>query len=159
MAIIGARLVNAKAIENALVKAFEQWAEQDINEKHWDKQFKDMSKWPWTFKGNNDVTVRENPIKDPVTTPRDIDDWGNLYNSGYNSYKFTPRVSAAVASWHWDAKNSSGEEYAGYVHDGTKFMDGRPFTEDIAVEASFFFKEPGQDLEARVQSALDLLSR
>jgi hypothetical protein len=56
-------------------------------------------------------------------------------------------------------KNSKGREYARHVHDGTKFMDGRPFTEDIAVEASFFFKEPGKDLVARVQTALDILTK
>lgn len=155
MAIVGATLVNARAIENALMTAFEQWAEQDINDKHWKKQFLDMSRWDWEFKGENRVTIRENPEKNPVTTPRDIDDWGALYESGKNSYAFRD----GMASWHWDAKNSSGKEYASAVHYGTKFMDGRPFTDDIAIKASFFFKEPGKDLETRVQSALDLLSR
>jgi hypothetical protein len=153
MAIIGASITNTKAIENALIKAFETWAKEDINDKHWEKQFRDMSKWNWP----NGKTIRKSGAE--VDSPRDIYDLGLLYDSGKQSFDVQRGGNGANASWHWDAKNSKGREYARYVHDGTKFMDGRPFTEDIYVEASFFFKEPGSDLVARVQTALDNLNK
>jgi hypothetical protein len=153
MAIVGASITNVKAIENALVKAFEKWAEEDINDKHWEKQFRDMSKWNWP----NETLRQSGPPL--VTSPRDIYDLGLLYDSGKQSFDVQSTANGASADWHWDAKNSSEKEYARHVHDGTKFMDGRPFTEDIAVEASFFFKEPGKDLVARVQTALDVLTK
>jgi hypothetical protein len=153
MAIVGASITNVKAIENALIKAFEAWAKEDINDKHWEKQFRDMSKWNWP----NGKTIRKSGAE--VDSPRDIYDLGLLYDSGKQSFDVQSTDNGASADWHWDAKNSKGREYARYVHDGTKFMDGRPFTEDIAVEASFFFKEPGSDLVARVQTALDNLNK
>jgi len=47
MAIISARIIGAKQIEKALLDAFEVWAEEDINDAHWDDQFRDMDEWEW----------------------------------------------------------------------------------------------------------------
>jgi hypothetical protein len=93
--------------------------------------------------------------------PRDIYDLGLLYESGVESYKFEAGSNGAQANWHWDAKNSSGKEYAYYVHEGrgTNAPYERKFTDDISIPSSFFLKEPGKDLLARVQTALDGLSR
>ena len=151
MAIVGATLVNAKAIENALVKAFETWASEDINDAHWDDQFRDMDRWEWP-----NETRRKN--RQVVDTPRDIYDLGDLYESGKRSYRLVTGSTNVSANWHWNATNSSGEEYANYVHNGTRFMDGRPFTDDIAIPSSFFFKAPGAAFVGRVQAALDRLS-
>lgn len=151
MAIISAKIVNAKAIEQALLNAFEQWAENDINDKHWKYQFQERK---WDYDG---VTIRKNgEIVGPE--PRNIYDLGALYESGVKSYKFASDSGGAEASWHWDATNKSGKEYASAVHYGTRFMDGRPFTDDISLPSSFFLKQPGKDLLSRVQTALDSIS-
>ena len=50
--------------------------------------------------------------------PRDIYDLGKLYESGKRSFSVTRDASEIQASWHWDAKNLSGEEYAWFVHEG-----------------------------------------
>lgn len=152
MAIVGATLVNAKAIENALIKAFKEWSREDINDAHWDDQFRDMERWDWP-----NETRRKN--KQVVDSPRDIYDLGELYDSGIKSYTFVNGRTEVSANWHWDAKNSSGEEYAWYVHEGTSKMDGRPFTDDIAIPSSFFAKGPGIALVGRVQTSLNALQR
>jgi hypothetical protein len=36
--------------------------------------------------------------------------------------------------------NASGDEYANYVHEGTRFMPGRPFTDDVS-DMAFSFSE------------------
>jgi hypothetical protein len=49
MAIVGASITNVKAIENALIKAFEKWAEEDINDAHWDEPVQKRQeevRWP-----------------------------------------------------------------------------------------------------------------
>ena len=152
MAIVGATLVNAKAIENALIEAFEKWSREDINEAHWDDQFRDMDRWDWP-----NETRRKN--KQVVDSPRDIYDLGELYDSGVKSYAFTKGRTEVSANWHWDATNSSEQEYAWYVHEGTSKMDGRPFTDDIAVPSSFFSKGPGMAFVGRVQTSLNELKR
>jgi hypothetical protein len=152
MAIVGATLVNAKAIENALIEAFEKWSREDINEAHWDDQFRDMDRWDWP-----NETRRKN--KQVVDSPRDIYDLGELYDSGVKSYVFAKGRTEVSANWHWDATNSSEQEYAWYVHEGTSKMDGRPFTDDIAVPSSFFSKGPGMAFVGRVQTSLNGLKR
>ena len=151
MAIVNAKIINAKAIEKALLDAFKEWSEKDINDKHWKYQFQERK---WDYDG---ITVRKSgEIVGPE--PRNIYDLGALYDSGVRSYSFSLGSSQAQANWHWDATNGSGKEYASAVHYGTKFMDGRPFTDDISLPSSFFLKQPGKDLLSRVQTALDSIS-
>jgi hypothetical protein len=145
-----ARIVNQKLIEEALLNAFDKWAKEDINEAHWDDQFKDMGKWSW-----DGETRRKNG--EVVDSPRDIYDLGDLYESGVKSFKLNRTSNGTEANWHWDATNSSGEEYAWYVHEGTDTMKGRPFTDDISMTSSFFRKGPGKALLRQVQDALSLL--
>ena len=152
MAIVGAQIVNAKALERALLQAFEQWTEEDINDAHWDDQFKDDR---WKYDGE---TERKNG--EVVTSPRDIYDLGELYESGINSYKFSATVNGAEANWHWDARDNSGKEYAWYVHEGLGTnVTPRPFTDDISIPSSFFRKAPGKALTLRVQQALNQIGR
>jgi len=150
MAVISARIIGGKRIERALIDAFAKWAEEDINDAHWDDKFKDR-RWKWpgeTRRRNGEV----------VDSPRDIYDLGDLYESGVKSFKLNRTVTGAEANWHWDATNSSGQEYAYYVHEGTRLMPGRPFTDDIAIPSSFFRKGPGKALELRVQEELDKIN-
>ena len=44
MAVVGVKLIGQKLIEQALVDAFETWASEDINDAHWQDQFKE-EKW------------------------------------------------------------------------------------------------------------------
>lgn len=151
MAIVSAVIINQKKLEQALINAFQEWTEEDINGAHWDDQFRE-DRWQY---GN--VTTRKNG--ETVGSPRDIYDLGALYESGINSYKFSIGANGAEASWHWDAKNSSGNEYAWYVHEGRGTnVTARPFTDDISLPSSFFRKPPGKALVLRVQTALNSIS-
>lgn len=157
---LNAKLLNGASIEKALVQAFIQWAESDINDVHWREQFTE-AKWP--YKKNNSLrgtTIRRNPSA-PIPeagTPRDIYDFGKLYESGVNSFQLTITPSLARASWHWDATNTSGEEYAIYVHEGRgSNLTARRFTDDIAIAASFFQKKPGGAWLSRVTNAINSL--
>lgn len=151
MAIVNARIVNQKNLERALLQAFEIWAEEDINNAHWDDQFKD-DKWNYGW-----VTERRNG--ETVGSPRNIYDLGKLYESGIDSYKFSISGNKAEASWHWDAKNASGKEYAWYVHEGAGTnVTARPFTDDISIPSSFFSKAPGMALLRRVQQELNQIN-
>ncbi len=151
MAIVGARLSNQDDFEKAIIEAFKQWAEQDINGAHWDDQFRDMNKWQW-----DQETRRRNG--ETVFSPRDIYDLGALYESGINNFRLDNTITGAEAYWHWNARNENGDEYASYVHNGTRFMDGRPFTDDIAIASSFWRKAPGKAFKLRVQKAMDELN-
>jgi hypothetical protein len=148
MAIVGASITNTKAIENALIKAFETWAKEDINEAHWDDEFKNDF---WNYDGE---TRRKNG--EVVDSPRDIYDLGLLYESGIKSFDPQRTSTGAEASWHWDAKNSSGKEYAWYVHEGRGTnVTARPFTDSISIPSSFFRKAPGMAFMLRVQTSMD----
>jgi hypothetical protein len=154
MAIVGAKLVNAKTIENALVQAFNIWVEEDINKKHWDEQFKNMSKWDYDL--GDKPTVRKNG--EVVDTPRDIYDLGLLYQSGIDSSVVENTGTMVTANWHWDAENTSEKEYAIYVHEGRgSNTTARPFTDDISVASSFFLKAPGINFRLRVSKAMAAL--
>jgi hypothetical protein len=132
----------------ALGSAFEKWAKEDIDDAHWDDQFRDMSKWRWFGE-----TRRRNG--ETVGSPRDIYDLGTLHES--KEYSFSKDSMKAQASWHWGAVNSSGQEYAYYVHYGTRLTAARPFTNDIAIASSFLRKAPGMALVRQMQTALDSL--
>lgn len=151
MLAVNAVIIGQSLIEKALIDAFETWAEEDINDAYWDDQFKE-DKWQY-----DNETKRKNG--DVVTSPRDIYDLGELYESGVKSYKFQRFTDGAEANWHWDAKNSSGQEYAWYVHEGRGTnVTARPFTDDISIPSSFFFKAPGKALKLRVTQFLDRLN-
>lgn len=154
MAIIGAKLINAENIENALIQAFNIWVEEDINKKHWDEQFKNMSKWDYDM--GDKPTVRKNG--QIVDSPRDIYDLGLLYKSGIASSVVENTGTMVTANWHWDAKNTSGKEYAIYVHEGLgSNTTARQFTDDISVASSFFLKAPGINFKLRVRKAMAAL--
>jgi hypothetical protein len=154
MAIVGAKLINPESIENALIQAFETWVKEDINKKHWDEQFKNMSRWDYDM--GDKPTVRKNG--EVVDTPRDIYDLGFLYKSGIDSSVIENTGEIITANWHWDAKNTSGQEYATYVHDGRgSNTTARPFTDDISVASSFFLKAPGMAFKLRVRKAMTAL--
>lgn len=151
MAIVGAKLINPESIENALIQAFETWVKEDINDAHWDDQFKNMARWDY-----NNETRRKNG--EVVDTPRDIYDLGLLYKSGIASSVVENTGTMVTANWHWDAKNTSGHEYATYVHDGRgSNTTARPFTDDISVASSFFLKAPGMAFKLRVRKAMAAL--
>jgi len=152
MAIVGAKLINPESIENALIQAFEAWVKEDINDAHWDDQFKNMAKWDY-----DNETRRKNG--EVISTPqRDIYDLGLLYQSGIDSSVIENTGEMVTANWHWDAKNTSGQEYATYVHDGRGTnITARPFTDDISVASSFFLKAPGKAFKLRIGKAMAAL--
>jgi hypothetical protein len=151
---IKAKLINGASIEKALTKAFEEWATEDINKTHWRMQFLERD---WPYAGD---TKRQNPgapIRD-AGNPRDIYDFGRLYESGVQSFELGATGSVLRASWHWDATNGSGKEYASYVHYGTGTnITARPFTDDIAIPTTFLYKAPGIALKRRVAIAIGAL--
>lgn len=152
MAVAGARIIGGENFEKALIKAFQTWTKEDINEAFWDDQFKE-EKWD-----HSPLTIRKNG--EEVGSPRDIYDLGNLYKSGVDSYNFQASTSAAEANWGWNAKNRSGKEYAMYVHEGTGTNASYPraFTDDVSDMAFSFSKPIGRALLSRVQAALTALN-
>ena len=96
MPAINARIIGAKQIEQALINAFEDWTKDDINGKFWEKEFKRAD---WKYDG---TTTRENPaafIKE-ARELRDIYDYGELMNSGIESYSYQSSPQGASANWH-----------------------------------------------------------
>ena len=152
MAVVGASFIGGNSLEKALMKAFQEWTEEDINDAFWDDQFRE-EKWK-----HSPLTVRKNG--ETVGSPRDIYDLGALYQSGVNSYKYGSSSQMAEARWHWDAKNSSGKEYAVYVHEGWGTNDpyDRRFTDDVSDMAFSFRKPIGKALLSRVETALAVLN-
>ena len=153
MAVVSTKIIGIERIEQAILQAFEDWTKEEINGKHWDSQFGDKK---WEYEA---VTFRKN--RETVGPGlRDIYDLGKLYESGIKSYKFTSGANGAEANWHWDAKNSSGKEYAIYVHEGwgTNNPYDRRFTDDVSDMAFSFEKPIGKALLLRVQTALTALN-
>lgn len=165
MASSEAKLVGAEFIERALLNAFEKWTQEDINGRFWESEFR---RTDWPYKSKVEVldgedppkTIRENPgaFIPEAGDPRDIYDYGALMRSGIRSYKYELSNDGATAYWSWSAKNRSGDEYAHYVHEGTRFMPGRPFTDRIS-DAKFSLRLPvGKALIAKVRTALGELN-
>jgi hypothetical protein len=149
---LSASLRNEDAILKALSDAFTQWAEEDINETHWREQFLERE---WKYDGKTKRKNPSAPVRD-AGNPRDIYDFGELYESGVESFSLASIGAGLRASWHWSAKNSSGQEYAWYVHNGRGTnKNARPFTDDIAIASSFLLKKPGMALQRRVTIALE----
>jgi hypothetical protein len=135
-----ARIVGAKQLEQALLSAFEEWTREDVNERYWREKFEDKYRYP------GPPTLRKNG--EIARDPRDILDTESLYESGVESYKFTRGATGAEANWHWDAKNSSGEEYAWFVHEGQGPYSRAPrrWTDELASEYLFETSEIKRDL-------------
>lgn len=130
--IVGATIINAKTLEEKLVKAFETWTRFDVND-HFRDQFTE-EKWDY---GRD--TKRKNGSFISAGQ-RDIYDLGDLYRSGRDSFNVSLSPSVAEASWNWDATNSSGQPYAAYVHDalrGSNVPFARPWTQDVAIPSRF----------------------
>jgi hypothetical protein len=148
--ITGGKVVNGERLVAKLVQAFEDWAEEDITNAWWDDQFREMGKWNY-----DGITRRKSG--ETVGSPRDIYDLGALYESGVNSYNFDASKTVAVASWRWDARNSSGDYYARYVHDGLGTnLTARPWTDELFYPQKFSGSVPERALQNRIKSALTI---
>lgn len=137
--------VNQRLIEAALVKAFETWADEDVNDKFFSEQFINKQ---WPYPG----PTTDRKAQPPASDPRNIYDTGALFKSGQESFTLEGDINGASANWHWDAKNSSGEEYAFYVHEGKGpyARVPRKWTDDLVIPARFEQSEAKIDLDARI---------
>lgn len=144
-----ARIVGANLIEAALVDAFRDWVEDDVNDEYWAQEFF-QSKWPYDA-----VTKRKNG-ETVGPGPRDIVDTQELYDSGVESLKVTNGTTEVRADWHWNAKNSSGEEYAWYVHEGRgpHSVDPRKWTDELSDPGLFDGSMIKRKLMSRIASNL-----
>lgn len=143
--VTGASFYNPDELEAQLISAFEQWADEDLNDEYMSEQFL-TDKWSY-----NAVTIRKNGrVVGPG--PRDIYDLGNLFRSGQRSFQIRRNATEVVASWHWNARNSSGEEYAWFVHEGEGpySIEPRPWTDEIAIPYLFYSSPTKRALEANI---------
>jgi len=148
--ITDARMRNAQVLTNKLAQAFEQWAWEDINGKYWEQQFKTPK---WDYPGETKRKSSTALIRD-ADSPRDIYDYGKLYDSGVENCNVTLSPTTAMASWKWDAKNEAGQAYARYVHDGSKTnLKPREWTDELAVPQKFDTSEIKQELLNRIRAA------
>ena len=150
MATATAQLINGHLIENALLKAFETWAEEDIDDQYMAGQFLDPGRWPY----DAPVDGTERKSGEVVFSPRNIYDLGDLYKSGRQSF----RVDGGVASWTWDAVNAQGGTYAWYVHEGLGTNTSpRPWTDDLAIPSKFEGGYEKRQLIAKIDAAFSVL--
>jgi hypothetical protein len=143
--VTGAYFQNPDELEAQLISAFEQWADEDLDDEYMRAQFQEVE-WPYRA-----VTIRKNgEVVGPG--PRDIYDLGKLYESGQRSFQIRRSATEVVASWHWDAKNSSGEEYAWFVHEGEgpHSVEARRWTDEIATPYFFDSSSTKRALEANI---------
>jgi hypothetical protein len=135
-----ARIINTRQVEQALLQAFEEWTKEDVNDKYWREKFEDRYPYP------GPATNRK--AKPPAGNPRDILDTEALYESGVKSYSYEQGANGAKAEWHWNAENSSGIEYAWFVHEGQGPYSRapRPWTDELASEWLFGMSDIKQDL-------------
>lgn len=140
-----ARIIGAKALEKALLSAFQQWTEDDVNGDYWREKFEEQYPYP------GPPTLRKNG--EVAGNPRDILDTEALYDSGVESYRYSSAPDGAEANWHWNAKNSSGEEYAWFVHEGQgpHSREPRRWTDELASE--FLFE--GSEIKGRLMARID----
>lgn len=143
--IAGGTLLNAKALEAKLVKAFETWARFDVNDYFRDQFLSDK----WAYDGE---TKRKSG--EYVTSPRNIYDLGELYRSGRDSFSIDQGAVKTVASWNWDAKNDSGGAYAIYVHEGLSTnLTPRPWTDVLYYPQKFQNSNVSLSLKQRIKTA------
>lgn len=144
-----ARIVGAKALEKALLSAFQQWTEDDVNGEYWRERFEDEYSYegPPTQRKNGEI----------ARDPRNILDTEELYDSGVESYRYQENTNGAEANWHWNAKNSSGDEYAWFVHngEGPHSREARRWTDELASEYLFEGSEIKSRLVARIAQRLN----
>jgi len=149
--IVGAKIVGGESWERKLQAAFEAWAEEDVNDRYWKEQF---TTEVWGYPG---PTTRENPrapVRDAFS-PRDIYDYGRLYDSGVESFDIISDVNSVTASWNWDAKNSTNNLYAYYVHEGKgSNLAPRRWTDDLVSPSLFLNNRLSKQLERRIIGAL-----
>lgn len=145
MLVVGATLVNAKQLEMQLAAAFAEWVDKEVNDDFMSEQFQ-TDKWDYSAR-----TVRKNGQR-VGPGRRDIYDLGNLYRSGQRSFRINKGSTEIIASWHWNATNSSGDEYAWYVHEGKgpHSIEPRPWTDEIAVPSLFSRSPLKKALEANI---------
>ena len=143
----GARWVNGPQFEAAIIDAFEEWLDEDVNDKFFSEQFL-TDKWqyppPSTERKNGEI----------AGNPRNIVDLGNLFRSGQEGFSIVRGSTLIEGKWHWDAENSSGQEYAWYVHEGEGPYSRapRPWTDEIAEPYLFASSDVKRDLEFRIES-------
>lgn len=142
----GAKIIGMKVLEQKLQKAFETWARFEVND-YFRDQF-NTDKWNYpavTFRKNRDTVGPE---------PRDIFDLGDLYRSGRDSFEVIKGVDGATASWDWDARNSSGDMYAYYVHEGEGTnLTPRRWTDALVDRDLFLASTLNESLAKRIKAA------
>jgi hypothetical protein len=143
--VTGASFHNIQSLEAQLIAAFTDWVDKEVNDDYMKEQFR-TDKWPYNAKTRRKNGSTQYPGK------RDIYDLGNLYRSGQRSFQIRNGPTEIVASWHWDATNSSGDEYAWYVHEGKgpHSIEPRPWTDEIAVPTLFYRSPLKKALEANI---------
>jgi len=147
--ITGGSFRNPERLTNALAQAFQAWAEDDINGAYWDDQFRDMGLWQYdreTRRKNGEI----------VGSPRDIYDTGALYESGIESLRINSSSNEISANWNWNARNSSGQAYARYVHEGegTNYGNPRPWTDELVFPQKFDNSVVKKALLNKIKTAL-----
>lgn len=145
--IVNARIIDQAQLETAIVDAFEEWLDEDVNDKFFSEQFL-TDKWQYPLPS----TERKNG--EIAGNPRNIVDLGNLFRSGQESFSVVRGFTLIEGKWHWDAENSSGQEYAWYVHEGEGPYSRapRPWTDEIAEPYLFASSDVKRDLEFRIES-------
>lgn len=143
--VVGAKIIRQEELERQLIAAFKEWVKDDVNGAYMDEQFL-TDKWDYP----PPATLRKSG--ELAGNPRNIYDLGDLYRSGKNSFGIRETTSTVEASWHWDATNSSGEEYAWFVHEGEGPYSRapRPWTDEIAVPYLFYSSDAKRALEANI---------
>lgn len=144
--IVEGKIINSRALEDKLSRAFAVWATEDLDDGFFEDQFKDDK---WQYPG---FTRRKSG--ESAGTVRNIYDLGSLYQSGKESFKITEGSNDITASWNWDAKNSSGNAYALYVHEGIGTnLEPRPWTDDVYVPAKFQASVVSKALRRRIRAS------
>ena len=147
--IVGGEFINPEALVKKLSKAFETWSRFDVND-HFRNEFLEKK---WRYDGE---TIRKNGDPNPVGSPRDIFDLGELYKSGRDSFSITQGGMDVTASWNWDAKNDSGRGYAWYVHEGLSTnLTPRQWTDTFQQQDLFDSSQVSKDLKMRIRTAFN----
>lgn len=129
---VSAKFYNMGPVEAALIQAFQEWAEEDIDDAYMAQKFLDPGEWEYDYPNPPGFTERKSG--EIVRSPRNIFDTGELYRSGRESFT----LEGPSASWTWDARNGQGMPYAMYVHEGIGTnMSPRRWTDDISIAANF----------------------
>lgn len=144
--IVGAKIIGGDAWERKLQAAFEQWARFEVNDYFRDQFTTD--KWDYPS-----VTFRKSG--QTADNPRDIYDLGDLYRSGRESFTVSSKGREVIASWDWDAKNTSGKLYAYYVHEGKSTnIASRQWTDALTSPTKFLSSNLSKSLKEHITLAL-----